>query len=182
MLSKDKILELWMFHHSPKGINPTGILLLHAFVKPCKDLLGLTILIWKLLWVILPELVIFSMYQTKTFKLAYPLGWSNFSKCSQIEPPFLYSMFIVDTRSHTKFQVSSLNILKWRPLLVNQSWHWRSHLKWLESGTFDLAPFIGIKNALQNGITLGVLDFRKYNKRLVKIAKIKFFFFEWDLP
>ena len=81
LLSKDKILELWMFHHSPKGINPTGILLLHAFVKPCKDLLGLTILIWKLLWVILPELVIFSMYQTKTFKLAYPLGWSYIFKC-----------------------------------------------------------------------------------------------------
>ena len=35
-----------------------------------------------------------------------------------------------------------------------------------ESGTFDLAPFIGIKNALQKSITLGVLDFRMYVKRL----------------
>ena len=50
------------------------------------------------------------------------LGWSNFSKCSQIEPPFLYSMCMGDTRSHTKFQVSSLNILEWRPLFVNWSW------------------------------------------------------------
>ena len=103
------------------------------------------------------------------------LGWSNFSKSSQIEPPFLYSMCMGDTRSHTKFQVSSLNILEWRPLFVNWSWHWRSHLKWPERGTFDLAPFKGIKNALQNGITLGVLDFRKYVKRLVKIAKITIF-------
>ena len=71
-----------------------------------------------------------------------------------------------EIRSHAKFQVSSFNILKWQPLFVNQSWHWDSHLKWPESGIFDLAPFIGIKNALQNGITLRVLDFRKYVKRL----------------
>ena len=98
----------------------------------------------------------------------YPLllGWANFSKSSQIEPLFLYSMCMGKIRSHAKFQVSSFNILKWQPLFVNQSWHWESHLKWPESGTFDLAPFIGIKNALQNGITLGVLDFRKYVKRL----------------
>ena len=96
----------------------------------------------------------------------YSIGWANFSKSSQIEPLFLYSMCMGKIRSHAKFQVSSFNILKWQPLFVNQSWHWESHLKWPESGTFDLAPFIGIKNALQNGITLGVLDFRKYVKRL----------------
>ena len=94
------------------------------------------------------------------------LGWANFSKSSQIEPLFLYSMCMGKIRSHAKFQVSSFNILKWQPLFVNQSWHWESHLKWPESGTFDLAPYIGIKNALQNGITLGVFDFRKYVERL----------------
>ena len=94
------------------------------------------------------------------------LGWANFSKSSQIEPLFLYSMCMGKIRSHAKFQVSSFNILKWQPLFVNQSWHWESHLKWPESGIFDLVPFIGIKNALQNGITLGVLDFRNYVKRL----------------
>ena len=78
----------------------------------------------------------------------YRLGWSKFSKSSQIEPLFLYSMCIGDTRFHTKFQVSSLNILEWPPLFVNQSWHWESHLKWPESETFNLSTFIGIKNAL----------------------------------
>ena len=60
------------------------------------------------------------------------LGWANFSKSSQIEPLFSYSMCMGKIRSHT----------------------------------FDLAPFIGNKNALQNGITIGFLDFRKYVKRL----------------
>ena len=93
-------------------------------------------------------------------------GWTNFSKTSQIEPLFLCSMWIGEIRSHTKFQVSSLNILEWQPHFVNQPLDWESHLKWPESGTFDLAPFICIKNALHNGITLGVLAFRKYLKRL----------------
>ena len=96
----------------------------------------------------------------------WPLGCTFFSKCSQIKPTFLHSMCIGEIWSHAKFQVSSFNDLAWPPLFVNQSWHWESHLKWPESGTFDLAPFIGIKNALQNGITLGVLAFRKYLKRL----------------
>ena len=98
--------------------------------------------------------------------LTYLLGCTIFSKCSQIKPTFLHSMCIGEIWSHAKFQVSSFNDLAWPPLFVNQSWHWESHLKWPESGTFDLAPFIGIKNALQNGITLGVLAFRKYLKRL----------------
>ena len=70
-------------------------------------------------------------------------------------------------RFYAKFQVSSFNILEWQPLFVNQSLHWESHLKWPESGTFDFAPFIGIKNVLQNGIKLGVLDFRKYVKSVI---------------
>ena len=96
----------------------------------------------------------------------YVLGWANFSKSSQIKPLFLYSICMGKIRSHAKFQVSSSKDLTWPPLFVNQSWHWESHLKWPESGTFDLVPFIGIKNALQNGITLGFLAFRKYLKRL----------------
>ena len=94
------------------------------------------------------------------------LGCTIFSECSQIKPTFLHSMCIGEIRSHAKFQVSSFKDLSWPPLFVNQSWHQESHLKWPESGTFDLAPFIGIKNALQNGITLGVLAYRKYLKRL----------------
>ena len=97
---------------------------------------------------------------------SYTLGCTIFSKCSQIKPTFLHSMCIGEIRSHAKFQVSSFKDLAWPPLFVNQSWHWESHLKWPESGTFDLAPFIGIKNALQNGIILGVLNFRKYVKRM----------------
>ena len=96
------------------------------------------------------------------------LGCTIFSKCSHIKPMFLHSMCISEIRSHAKFQVSSFKDLTWPPLFVNQSWHWESHLKRPESGTFDLAPFIGIKNALQNGITLRVLAFRKYLKRLVE--------------
>ena len=61
------------------------------------------------------------------------VGWTNFSKSSQIEPIFLHSMCIGDTRSHTKFQVSDLNILMWRSLFVNQSWHWESHMRWPKS-------------------------------------------------
>ena len=95
-----------------------------------------------------------STMQTCVSLNIFTLGWANFSKSSQIEPLFLYSMCMGKIRSHAKFQVSSFNILKRQPLFVNQSWHWESHLKWPESGTFDLAPFIGIKNALQNGITL----------------------------
>ena len=131
----------------------------------CPDYETLT---WYKSWII-PTLTLYKYSVTLPTTqqiLSFPVGWSNFSKSSQIEPPFLYSMCMGDTRSHTKFQVSSLNILEWRPLFVNWSWHWRSHLKWPERGTFDLAPFMGIKNALQNGITLGVLDFRKYVKRL----------------
>ena len=94
------------------------------------------------------------------------LGCTIFSKCSQIKPTFLHSMCIGEIRSHAKFQVSSFKDLAWPPLFVNQSWHWESHLKWPERGTFDLAPFIGIKNGLQSGITLGVLPFRKYVQRL----------------
>ena len=45
----------------------------------------------------------------------------NFSKSSQIEPLFLYSMCMGEIRSHAKFQVSSFNILEWQPLFVNQS-------------------------------------------------------------
>ena len=41
-----------------------------------------------------------------------------------------------------------------------------STAKWPESWTFDLVTLKGIKNALQNGITLGVLDFWKYIKRM----------------
>ena len=67
----------------------------------------------------------------------YVLGCTIFSKYSQIKPIFLHSMCIGEIRAHAKFQVPSF-----------------------------IAPFIGIKNALQNGITLGVLDFRKYVKRL----------------
>ena len=35
------------------------------------------------------------------------LGWANFSKSSQIEPLFLYSMCMGEIRSHAKFQVPS---------------------------------------------------------------------------
>ena len=48
------------------------------------------------------------------------VGWANFSKSSQIEPLFLYSMCMGKIRSYAKFQVSSFNILKWQPLFVNQ--------------------------------------------------------------
>ena len=113
------------------------------------------------------------LQRTGSINLYFPMtideslvGWANFSKSSQIEPLFLYSMCMGKIRSHAKFQVSSFNILKWQPLFVNQSWQWESHLKWPESGIFHLVPFIGIKNGLQNGITLGVLDYRKYVKRL----------------
>ena len=77
--------------------------------------------------------IIYSNYITFIGKQdEFTLGWANFSKSSQIEPLFSYSMCMGKIRSHT----------------------------------FDLAPFIGIKNALQNGITIGFLDFRKYVKRL----------------
>ena len=44
--------------------------------------------------------------------------------------------------------------------------HQESHLKWLESWSFDLVTLKCIKNALRNGMTLGVLDFGMYVKRL----------------
>ena len=37
--------------------------------------------------------------------------------------------------------------------------HQECHLKWPESWTFELVTLKGIKNALQSGITVGVLDF-----------------------
>ena len=40
--------------------------------------------------------------------------------------------------------------------------HQESHLKWPESWTFEFATLKGVKYALQNGITLVVLDFWKY--------------------
>ena len=49
------------------------------------------------------------------------LCWANFSKSSQIEPLFLYSMCLGKIRSNAKFQVSSFNIVKWQPLFVNKS-------------------------------------------------------------
>ena len=40
------------------------------------------------------------------------------------------------------------------------------HLKWPEKWSNDIATLQYIKIAFWNGITLGVLDFRKYVKRL----------------
>ena len=48
---------------------------------------------------------------------------------SWIEPVFLYGMCIGHTRSHVKFQTSSLNDLTWPPLFVNGSYHQESHTK-----------------------------------------------------
>ena len=48
---------------------------------------------------------------------------------SRIEPVFLYGMCIGHTRSHAKFQTSSLNDLAWPPLFVNGSWPSRKSFK-----------------------------------------------------
>ena len=40
------------------------------------------------------------------------------------------------------------------------------HLKWPEKWSIDIATLEYIKIAFWNGITLGVLDFKKYVKRL----------------
>ena len=46
--------------------------------------------------------------------------------------------------------------------------HQECHLKWPESWTFELVTLKGIKNTLQSGITVGVLDFWKYVKRVAE--------------
>ena len=47
------------------------------------------------------------------------LGCSTITLTCQICPTFFYRMCICNTRSHAKFEASSLNILTWRPCFMS---------------------------------------------------------------
>ena len=59
----------------------------------------------------------------------YILGCTKINFFSRIEPVFLYGMCISHTRSHAKFQTSSLNDLAWPTLFENGSWPSRKSFK-----------------------------------------------------
>ena len=57
-------------------------------------------------------------FSTFDWVTPYPLDCSKLYFWSQINFIFFLSMCLGKTRPHAKFQVSSLNILSWRPVFV----------------------------------------------------------------